>query len=189
VPVTTLPTNVNKDAKSEPYQTNLTLQCAAQPQSLDNFDFPNSLDFVWEPATCDDVTLTIFFREATLVKSWPGEWGFRDFLQDFRAGRKIYAPDDFPQHKSILEGLGIQRIQVNYTIKNFEPVLGIKQYPALRVPSQAAYCWAGLGAGGLHVDIPATPAPATAVPQNQTRTPPQDNAPSPSPTPANGATP
>lgn len=170
VPITTLPTNVNKDAKSEPYHTNLTLQCAAQPQSLDNFNFPNSLDFVWEPATCDDVTLTISFREVKLAKSWPGEWGFRDFLQDFRAGRKVYLSEDFPQFKSILEGLGVQRIQVNYTIKDFEPVLGIKQYPALRVPSQAAYCWAGLGAGGLHADIPATPSPSplpTPV-QNQT---------------------
>ncbi|GAB6060158.1 type VI secretion protein IcmF/TssM N-terminal domain-containing protein [Desulfonatronum parangueonense] len=149
VPVTTLPTNVNVEAKSEPYQTTLTLQCAAQPQTLDNFNFPNSLDFVWEPATCDDVNLRIYFREATLSRTWPGEWGFRDFLRDFRAGRKVYTPDDFPQQKSILEGLGVQRIQVNYSMQNVDPVLAITDYPPLTVPRQAAHCWAGLGMGDL----------------------------------------
>jgi type VI secretion system protein ImpL len=152
VPITTLPTNVNPEAKSEPYQTSLTLQCAAQPQTLDNFNFPNSLDFAWEPATCDDVDLRIFFREATLSRTWAGEWGFRDFLRDFRAGRKVYTPDDFPQQKSILEGLGVSRVQVNYTMRNVDPILAIQDLPPLRVPSQAAYCYAGLGAGGLRPD-------------------------------------
>jgi type VI secretion system protein ImpL len=147
VPVSTLPTNVNPEAKSEPYQTTLTLQCVAKPQTLDNFNFPNSLDFVWEPNTCDDVNLRIYFREATLSQNWTGEWAFRDFLREFRAGRKVYEPKDFPQQKTILEGLDITRIQVNYTMKNVDPVLAIEDYPPLKVPRQATHCWAGLGIG------------------------------------------
>ncbi|TVR00701.1 MAG: hypothetical protein EA399_03155 [Desulfovibrionales bacterium] len=170
VPISTLPTNVNREAKSEPYQTTLTLQCAAQPQTLDNFNFPNSLDFIWEPATCDEVNLRIFFREATLSQRWTGEWAFRDFLRDFRAGRKVYTPDDFPQQKSILEGLDVEQIQVSFTIQNAEPILAIQDLPPLKVPAQAAHCWAGLGAGTLRPDTLAgapqpqpVPAPASTV--------------------------
>ncbi|SMP73344.1 type VI secretion system protein ImpL [Desulfonatronum zhilinae] len=190
VPITTLPTNVNGEAKSEPYQTTLTLQCAAQPQILDNFNFPNSLDFAWEPATCDDVDLRIYFREATLSQTWPGEWGFRDFLRDFRAGRKVYTPDDFPQQKNILEGLDVRRIQVNYTMRNVDPVLAIQDLPPLRVPSQATYCYAGLGAGGLRPETvagtgqaaqPEQPPASAAPPPASTQAPP------PPASPGNGA--
>jgi len=146
VSVAALPTNVNREAKSEPYQTRLTLQCAAGPQALDNYNAPNAFDFVWEPATCDDVTLTIFFRETSLTQTWTGQWAFRDFLSTFRDGRKTYTLDDFPLGKDILEGLGVRQIQVNYKFRKAEPILAIQQYTHLKVPSQAAQCWSGLGA-------------------------------------------
>lgn len=145
--VNTVPTNVNPDAKSEPYQTRLTLQCADRQQSLDNFNAPNSLDFVWEPAICDDVSLTIFFRETTVTHTWPGQWGFRDFLRAFRDGREVFVPEAFPRQKEILAGLGIKYIQLNYRLRNAEPILKIEQYPDLKVPDEAAHCWSGLGQG------------------------------------------
>lgn len=152
VPISTLPTNVNREAKSEPTQTSLLLQCGDQAQTLDNLNFPSALDFVWEPADCNEVTLKIIFREATLVKTWPGPLGFREFLREFRTGRKVYTPKDFPPQKAMLEDLGVQSIQVNYTLKNAEPVLAIKDFSVLRVPAQAAYCWSGLGTGEIHED-------------------------------------
>jgi type VI secretion system protein ImpL len=149
VSISAVPTDVNDEAKSEPYQTTLTLQCAGRQQSLDNYNAPNALDFVWEPATCDDVTLTIYFEETTLTQTWKGQWGFQAFLRMFRDGRKVYVPNDFPQQKETLKRLGVQRIQVNYILKNAEPVLSIEQYPALKVPDRAAQCWSGLGAGPM----------------------------------------
>lgn len=146
VSIAAVPTDVNIEAKSEPYQTQLTLQCAGRQQSLDNYNAPNALDFVWEPATCDDVTLSIYFQETSLTQTWKGQWGFQAFLRMFRDGRKVYVPNDFPQQKEILKRLGVQRIQVNYILKNAEPVLSIEQYPALKVPDRATQCWSGLGA-------------------------------------------
>ncbi|MGD9971506.1 MAG: type VI secretion protein IcmF/TssM N-terminal domain-containing protein [Desulfatirhabdiaceae bacterium] len=151
VSISTLPTNVNLEAKSEPYLVTLTLQCASKPQQLENYNYPDSLDMVWEPLTCGEVTLEIEFREAVLRQTWTGEWGFRDFLRLFRSGSKTFTPADFPQQKSILDGLGVTEIQVNYTIRGAEPVLAIEDYPPLRVPDQATHCWDGLG-GGLMSD-------------------------------------
>ncbi|MBI5896570.1 MAG: hypothetical protein HZB24_11400 [Desulfobacterales bacterium] len=152
VSIQAVPTNVNPEAKSEPYQTRLTLQCADRAQSLDNFNAPNSLDFVLEPAVRDDVSLTIFFRETSLTLTWQGEWGFRDFLRAFKDGREMIVPEEFPRYQETLEGLGVKYIQINYRIRNAEPVLKIEQFPALRVPDEAAHCWSGLGVGDNAVE-------------------------------------
>jgi type VI secretion system protein ImpL len=146
VSIATLPTDVNEEARSEAYQTRLTLQCAGRPQVLDNYNAPANKDFVWDPDSCDDVTLTIYFEETTLTRSWKGQWGFRDFLRTFRDGRKIYTPDDFPQQRADLKRIGVWRIQVNYILKDAAPVMAIAHYPPLNVPQRVARCWSGLGA-------------------------------------------
>ncbi len=152
VTIAAVPTDVNEDAKSEPYLTRLTLQCASGQQTLENYNSPSTRDFVWETATCDDVTLTIQFQETTLVRTWSGQWGFRDFLRLFRDGREVYTPDDFPEQKATLRRIGVRRIQVNYVIKNAEPVMAIEHYAALRIPERAAHCWSGLGPGLIQLD-------------------------------------
>lgn len=146
VSIATVPTDVNQEAKSEPYRTRLTLQCASGEQSLDNYNAPDKKEFTWEPASCDDVTLTIYFDETTLTHKWSGQWGFRDFLRAFKDGREVYTPKNFPQQQADLKRIGVRRIQVNYVLNNAGPVVGIEAYPTLNVPNQAANCWSGLGA-------------------------------------------
>lgn len=144
VNIATLPTNVNREARSEPFQTSLTLECNGQSQQLDNYNFPASLDFVWQPQGCNRLTLEIHFREATLRKSWPGERGFRDFLRQFSNGRQVYTPADFPAQRNIMEGLGVEMIQINYRLQDAEPVLAIRDYPPISIPDQPARCWSGV---------------------------------------------
>lgn len=177
VSVATVPTDVNADAKSEPYLTRLILQCAGGQQTLENYNSPANLDFVWEPDTCDDVTLTIYFQETTLSRTWRGQWGFRDFLRRFRDGREVYTPNDFPDQRATLNRLGVRRIQVNYLIKNADPLLAVEQYPPLKVPDQAAHCWSGLGTGPVEGDLwrsatDASAEPATPPTGTPTATPP-----------------
>lgn len=162
VRVTAQPINVNKEAVSEPYLASLMLQCAAKPQQLDNYNYQDSLEFTWEPATCGEVSLEIAFREVSVIKSWPGQWGFRAFLRDFRDGREIYEPKDFPKEQTLLEGLGVTRIQVGYRLSGADPVLAIADYPPLKVPARAAFCWAGLG--GVAGPAPAATAAPTVSP-------------------------
>jgi len=145
VRIEALPTNVNTEANSEPNSVSLRMQCAAKVQQLDNFNYRDSQEFTWEPTTCGEVSIEIVFREATLKKTWPGPWGFRDFLREFRDGSEIYVPRDSPDKQSILEGLGITHIQVNYTISGAKPVLDLSDYPPLLPPQSVAACGRGLG--------------------------------------------
>lgn len=160
VSIATVPTDVNPEAKSTPYRTRLTLQCASGEQALDNYNAPDRKEFTWEPASCDDVTLTIDFDETTLTRKWPGQWGFRDFLRAFKDGREIYTPGNFPQQQAELKRIGVRRIQVNYVLNNAGPVVGIEAYPTLNVPNQAAHCRSGLGVrlnGGNLQQNPSSP--------------------------------
>jgi len=166
VSIATLPTDVNEDARSEAYQTRLTLQCAGRPQFLDNYNAPASKDFVYDPDSCDDVTLTIYFEETTLTRTWKGQWGFRDFLRTFRDGRKVYTADDFPHQSADLKRIGVRRIQVNYILKDAAPVMAIEHYPPLNVPQRVARCWSGLaaaaaGEGAGHGTSPSAATPTT----------------------------
>ncbi len=156
VRVEALPVNVNQEAQSEPYSATLRLQCAAGQQQLDNYNYPDSRDFVWEPATCGDVTLEIAFREGVLKKTWPGAFGFRDFVRDFRDGREVFVPRDFPDKRTILEGLGVTSIQVSYKLTGAKAVLNLGDYPVLRLPQTVAACGRGLGgdASGVAAEAP-----------------------------------
>jgi len=153
VSIEALPTNVNAEAKSEPNYVTLRMACAPKAQQLDNYNYQDAKEFVWEPSTCGDVTLEIVFRETTLKKTWPGAFGFRDFLRDFRAGRQVFVPRDFPNRQSVLEGLGVTNIQVNFAIHGAGPVLNLSDYPALRLPQNVATCAGGLsGSAGPTAD-------------------------------------
>lgn len=140
-----LPVNVNPEARSEPNSVIVRMQCASKVQQLDNFNYKAAQDFVWEPATCGDVTLEIAFREVTLKKVWSGPWAFRDFLREYRDGNEMYVPKDFPDKQSTLEGLGVTHIQVNYAVSGAQPVLGLSDYPPLHTPQAVAACGRGLG--------------------------------------------
>lgn len=139
--INALPTNVNKGAKSEPFQTRLVLNCGGKTQVLNNFNYPNALSFSWGPNECGDAELSIYFPEATLVYAWDGAEGFLRFLREFKGGNKQFTPADFPSKQSILQGLGVTSITVNYAIKNAGPIMGVVQYPKLNLPAQAADCW------------------------------------------------
>ncbi|WP_295441462.1 type VI secretion protein IcmF/TssM N-terminal domain-containing protein [uncultured Thiodictyon sp.] len=142
VTVSAQPTNINKTAKSIPRQTQLALTCKGEQQVLDNFNFPSSRNFTWEPETCGEVDLKIVMPEVTLTKTWPGPEGFLAFLRTFERGSAQFRPTDFPTERDILEGLAVEQIQVKYIIKNAGAIKGIVQYPPLLVPEQAATCLA-----------------------------------------------
>lgn len=143
VMIEALPTHVNAEAKSEPNYVTLRMLSAPKAQELNNYNYQDAKEFVWEPSTSGDVTLEIVFREVTLKKTWPGAFGFRDFLREYRAGRKVYVPRDFPSQQATLEGLGVSNIQVNFAIRGAGAVLNLSDYPALNVPATVAACGGG----------------------------------------------
>jgi type VI secretion system protein ImpL len=109
-----LPTNANRNAKAHPYATILTVQCAPEPKSLANYNFPASMSFSWTMQSCGDVTLQIKLADLTLTRTYTGPTGLNAYLSDFYDGEHVFRPDDFPSQKSELDQLSVQTISVRY---------------------------------------------------------------------------
>jgi hypothetical protein len=52
----------------------------------------------------------------TLVKTWPGEFGFDRFLREFSDGKRVFSQEDFPENAASLNTLGVGQISVSFGI-------------------------------------------------------------------------
>ncbi|MBT8491400.1 MAG: hypothetical protein KJN62_10170 [Deltaproteobacteria bacterium] len=141
VQISTLPIDVNDDAKKEPYQTSIELGCVKGKTRLDNFNHPASKMFTWSPGDCGGVTLRIYFEGLTLTKKYSGHDGFPLFLADFKDGSKTFTPEDFPQAKGILKELNVTEIKVSYEITDSKPVIKLVKKVPRQTPTVIADCW------------------------------------------------
>ncbi|MGE5238549.1 MAG: type VI secretion system protein ImpL, partial [Chloroflexota bacterium] len=141
VSVKGLPTDVNPEAKLKPHATRLELQCATGSQSLINLNYPVSKTFNWAPESCGNVVFQIEVGDVVLVKKYLGPHGFPDFLQDFKAGQRVFYPQDFPVERQALERLGIKHIRAHYLITGAQAILGQTRVAPGQAPRSIARCW------------------------------------------------
>lgn len=141
VKISALPTGINQSATISPYATYLDLHCADDVQTLANYNYSASNDFVWSLEKCGDVTLRIEVGEYSLRKTYPGRKGFASFLADFRDGRYIFRPEDFPEQASQLRNASVKAIDVSYKITGQRPVIQMLTAVPLSPPQQVITCW------------------------------------------------
>ncbi|MCK5096475.1 MAG: hypothetical protein KAR45_00135, partial [Desulfobacteraceae bacterium] len=134
VTIQTAPMTVNKDAIIRPYSTTLTLECADEKTEFINNNFLESKKFIWNPATCGDVTLAIEFRDAVLKKQYKGKLGFAKFLSEFKDGTKVFNIADFPEHSGYLINNSVTDINISYQINGIKPVLELLNRGAPAIP-------------------------------------------------------
>lgn len=123
VSITTLPINVNNEARIRPYSNTLGMECADEKTQLVNTNFPETQKFTWRPGNCGDVVLEIQFGDSLLRKKYKGRLGFAQFLSDFQDGTKIFNVTDFPEHAGYLTNNNVTDITVSYEVIDIEPVL------------------------------------------------------------------
>lgn len=136
-----LPTDVNQEAKQDPVSTKLSLDCEGGIQTLTNFNYQISKDFVWKPGKCGDVTLSINFPSLTLKRTWKGREGLQKFLHDFADNSKEYAADDFKDHEDRLKSLNIKNITVGYKMQGAERVRKLLEQKPPDPPQDISWCW------------------------------------------------
>ncbi len=141
VSIDALPTGTNMGAQEEPYATLLTLDCLEKVQKLENYNYPSSAQFKWEPGKCNDTTLTINFTNITLTKTYSGPMGFPKFLSDFRYNSKKYRASDFAQSGDELAVLGIEDIRVNFKITGGVPLIGLLKDDSFKIPQVVTHSW------------------------------------------------
>ncbi|MCK5667095.1 MAG: hypothetical protein KAI17_26595, partial [Thiotrichaceae bacterium] len=86
-------------------------------------------------------TLRIEVGEYSLRKTYSGRKGFALFLVDFRDGRHIFRPNDFPEQASQLKNASVKAIDVNYKITGQRPVIQVLTSVPLSPPKQVMACW------------------------------------------------
>ncbi|WP_028215203.1 type VI secretion protein IcmF/TssM N-terminal domain-containing protein [Paraburkholderia mimosarum] len=121
--ITAQPSGVNAGAKSKPYATILTVQCAAGVQTLNNYNFPVSSSFAWTAGQCGDTRLQIKIGNLVLTRSYPGPFGVAAFLKDFANGQRQFVPADFPADQAALGALGVRTLMVSYAFTGNDTVL------------------------------------------------------------------
>lgn len=141
VQVSASPVDVNDDAKKEPYEVALELQCSSGKTRLENYNYPVSQVFTWSPNECGDVVLQVYFEGLIVTKRYGGHDGFPNFLNDFKYGTKTFTPDDFPDSKGILQEMNVKEIVVTYQFIDNKPVIKLLENVPKTVPTIAADCW------------------------------------------------
>jgi type VI secretion system protein ImpL len=136
-----LPTDSNPDARTKPQSTRLEMQCASGNQVLENLNFPITRTFKWSPDSCSDVVLQIDVGDVVLTKIYEGPQAFPDFLDDFRGGRHMFRPGDFPGEKKALERMGIRFIRVNYHVQGGQAIAGQARSMPGQTPRVIVRCW------------------------------------------------
>jgi type VI secretion system protein ImpL len=140
----TIPFTVNEDAQEEPYQTMLSLQCAEGSTVLENFNNYETTDFIYQPASCGEVTLKVVFPTFTAVKTWGGRFGFPKLLQSFRDGVNVIVREDFDiESQAALQRKNIKWVRVRYIIdpKVSSEITGILDNIPGKVPQIISSTW------------------------------------------------
>lgn len=141
VKLSSLPTGVNHSAKMSPYSAILELRCADGAQTLANYNYNSSQEFIWSLEKCGDVTLNVSIGQITLRKEYKGEKGFPEFLSDFRDGHRVFVAEEFPDVLAQLKNIDVRAIDVNYEITGQQPVVQIMKTVPLNAPSEIVACW------------------------------------------------
>lgn len=157
--ITSRPVGVNPGAKAKPYAVNLSIQCAHEEITLDNFNMQITNSFDWSPDQCGDVTLQIRIDNLVLNRRYPGPMGMARFVEEFVDGERIFTPDDFPQAREQLDALNVTTINVRYDLVGQEALLQMANHldylaqtatPSLsatplklstNVPERIGQCW------------------------------------------------
>lgn len=109
---------VNSGAKILPQQISLTMQCSSGSTRLENYNFPVSKQFTWSAQACAETTLDIRFQGLALQKTYPGPYGFTDFLAAFPDGQRTFTPDDFPEQAQAMRAQGLDSLTIRWKIQD-----------------------------------------------------------------------
>lgn len=121
------PLSVNPEAKVKPYAALLSIQCANEEITLNNFNIESSDSLTWSPDFCGDVTLQVKIDNLTLTRRYPGSLGLARFIEEFQDGERIFTPLDFPSVKEQLDAQNVKTISVRYDMAGHEALLKLAE--------------------------------------------------------------
>ncbi|KTD65729.1 type VI secretion protein IcmF/TssM N-terminal domain-containing protein [Legionella spiritensis] len=127
------PTGVNKDAKLLPYRTLLTINCANEVVTLENYNYPSDVTIKnLKFDTCGETSIEIFFPATTLKVDYPGKLGFFRFMDEFDQGGKYFPASYFPDNEKFLKQNNVKTIHLIYAFIGVDGLMkNVKEYFAV----------------------------------------------------------
>jgi len=141
VTMKTLPIQVNKGARLEPYGNIITLDCPDGKISLENYNYQQSKTFRWNPDKCGDFTLKILLPDLVLTKTFEGSLGFARFLSELKYGVREFKAEEFPSEQQRLKDMGISWIRLSYRISGKKAVVQLLKDATVQAPAEIVPCW------------------------------------------------
>jgi len=140
VTMETLPLEVNEGSNLKPYASIISLDCSGGKVSLENYNYPQSRIFKWNPDKCGDVTLKILLPDMVLTKTYEGPMGFPVFLSGFSYGIRTFRAEDFPEQQKRLTDMGISWIRLSYKISGKAAVVQLLKSTSVTIPEEIVEC-------------------------------------------------
>lgn len=114
----TIPMGINKSADIKPLASIFWMNCSGKIIRFENDNYPDSVNFKWDPLACGKVVLVIRFPKITLFKKYQN---FLEFVEDFHYHSRTFTCDDFPMQKEKLLQNNISFIKLTYLFKGDIP--------------------------------------------------------------------
>ena len=118
VTMETIPMGINKSADIKPVASVFWMNCNGRIVRFENNNYPDSINFEWDPLKCGKVILLIQLPKITLVKKYQS---FLQFLKDFNYNSHTFTCDDFPEQKEKLLQHNVSFIKLTYVFKGELP--------------------------------------------------------------------
>jgi hypothetical protein len=123
VKLTALFVTANPEAKEKPQKATISLKAPSGAAVLENFNYPTSQIFNFQPGVSGDVEVAIVFPTITLTLAYEGQDAFAYFLNDILSGELILTRTDFPQDSETLSQIGVDQIRLAIQTEGGTPLL------------------------------------------------------------------
>lgn len=135
-----LPTDLNEDALLYVSETTVALHCAEGDQTLLNNNFIVKSQFNWQPS-CTAASVKIKIGNKTIERFYGGQNGVYDFLSDFKAGKKRFELEQFPEYFYVLNQYKIRYFDVNLDIDGGLKLMNSLHNKPPSAPEHITACW------------------------------------------------
>lgn len=135
-----LPTDLNQDALLYVGETIVSLHCAEGDQTLVNNNFIVNSQFAWQPS-CTAASVKIKIGNKVIERFYGGQNGVYDFLSDFKAGKKRFELEEFPEYFYVLNQYKIKYFDVNLDIDGGLKLMNSLYNKPPSAPEHITACW------------------------------------------------
>ncbi|ABM01892.1 conserved hypothetical protein [Psychromonas ingrahamii 37] len=138
--MTAKPTDTNANSLLYVSETDISLICEAETQTLVNKNYIVNKLFKWDE-TCRSVSLKLKVGNKILEKVYSGDDGVFNFLDDFKSGVKRFELEEFPVYFYELNSYRIEYFDVKLNIKGADRLRQALSIKPPQPPESIAQCW------------------------------------------------